>query len=147
MNKLKQIIIVSVWLIASNLCFATLGQNIQSINVDSSNLNATMQSYDHGTYKIYVLTTANEDDDAQWSVREYIDPNNDVVFGVAWNGISTDAADMILGGYLQQAEDLYDNHEQQNMFDYNVHGDGQDYNGYFVLLPVLPMTVNPSVVH
>lgn len=144
--KLNKLIFISMSLISANFCFATLGQNVQSINVDASNLNAVTQSYDKGTYQIYVLTTANSDDDNQWSIREYLDPNNDVVFGIAWNNISTDQADMLLGGYLQQAEDLSLNHEQQNMFKYNLQGDNEDYNGYFVLLPVVPMTVNTNVV-
>ena len=81
--KLNKLILISMSLISANFCFATLGQNVQSINVDASNLNAVTQSYDKGTYQIYVLTTANSDDDIQWSIREYLDPKNDVVCGSA----------------------------------------------------------------
>ncbi len=137
---------VMLALLSANFCFATLGQNVQSVNVDASNINASVKMFDRGTYQIYLLTDPNADDDSQWSIREYLDPNNDVVFGIAWDGITTNTADIILGGYLQQAEDLANNHEQQNLFQYDIRGTSEDYIGYFALLPVVPITVNPNVV-
>lgn len=146
MNKFKKIVLIASATFCANLCFATLGQNVQSVNMDASTVNGYVQVIDHGTYQIYEINDPNSDDVYNWSIREYVDPNNDVVFGIAWEGISTNTANIILGGYLQQAEDLAENNEQQNLFKYDLRGTNENYAGYFILLPVTPITVNINVV-
>lgn len=123
--------------------WATIGQNVQSINIDASNLNAEVSRVDYGTYQIYELTSANADGGGGY-VREYLDPNNDVVFGVSWSGITYRAAELVLGQYLSQARAM--SGETQNRYDYEMNGSEDNYTGYFVLLSDTPNDVNPSLV-
>lgn len=126
------------------LCsWATLGQNVLSINVDASNLNAQVARYDYGSYQIYELTPSDPDINRSY-IREYLDPQNNVVFAASWANINYDAAEKILSGYLMQAEDLVG--DAQNKFDYNVGGTDNNYNGYFIINYYLPQNLSPSIV-
>lgn len=143
MRKTSVIAALAILLSLPISAWATLGQNVQSINIDASNLNAEVRSTDRGAYQIYELTAANADGGGGY-VREYLDPNNDVVFGVSWSGITYQATELILGAYLNQAKALAGT--DQNRFDYDMGGSEDNYNGYFVLIPATPYGLNTAVV-
>lgn len=142
-HKLITLKIILLALLLPINSWATIGQNVLSINVDASRLDAKVARYDYGSYQIYELTPANPDL-GQSYIREYLDPENNVVFAISWSNISFDAAEKVLGGYLMQAEDLAG--DPQNKFDYNVGGTTDNYNGYFIINYYLPQNLSPNIV-
>ena len=79
--------------------WATLGENVSSVQADQTRMNATLRSDAAAKYTVFELQTP-----SGTVVREYVSPAN-TVFAVAWEGPSLPDLRQLLGTYFSQYVD------------------------------------------
>jgi Protein of unknown function (DUF2844) len=80
--------------ILPGLAFATLGQNVSSVQSDQAHMKASVRVVQRNAYVLHQMQTP-----SGTVVREYASPAG-VVFGVAWQGASVPDLRQLLGTYF-----------------------------------------------